>query len=271
MKKLFAFDLDGTLLNSESKFHLETIDALNKAKEKGHYLAIATGRGVASTSIFLDQFANFDFLICNNGTVVYDVKNKKTLIKSYLPKEYLYTLIEEAKRTHSFFTLSTEKKVYPYKKEGDDFSWLNEQELMDYSAQGFKSEQEIYDAIEKNGEKITQLALRNSEDKVKALAEKYRNIFKDNATCLVTNRVYFDVNPAKTDKFYGILTALEELNLTTENLVTFGDSGNDVMMIENAKFGFAMGNATPEAKAVSVEAIGHFNSDAIAKKILELI
>ena len=43
-RKLFVFDLDGTLLNSESTVSQTNLKALIAAKEKGHLLAIATGR-----------------------------------------------------------------------------------------------------------------------------------------------------------------------------------------------------------------------------------
>ena len=43
-KKLFVFDLDGTLLNSQTKIDDANVKALIQAREKGHVLAIATGR-----------------------------------------------------------------------------------------------------------------------------------------------------------------------------------------------------------------------------------
>ena len=43
-KKLFVFDLDGTLLNSQTKIDDANVKALMQAREKGHVLAIATGR-----------------------------------------------------------------------------------------------------------------------------------------------------------------------------------------------------------------------------------
>ncbi|WP_436358689.1 HAD family hydrolase [Mycoplasma sp. 480] len=271
MKKLFAFDLDGTLLRSDGTIHPETIKILKQAKSKGHYLAIATGRAIASTTIFLSQFSDFDFLVSNNGVAIYDVKNKKTTIKEFLPVELLKTLLEEAKESESFFTLSTEKNVYPFKDNSKTFSWLTEQEKMDYDEQGFKTEEEILNAIYKNNEKITQLALRNSEEKIKQLFDKYNKLIGDSYTCLLTNRVYLDVNPKNTDKFYGLKKVLELLNLTTNDLITFGDSGNDVLMIKNAYKGFAMENGTVSSKEVACEVIGNHNTDAIAKTMEKLI
>ena len=44
MKKLIALDIDGTLLNSKNMITEKTKDALIRAQEAGHILAIASGR-----------------------------------------------------------------------------------------------------------------------------------------------------------------------------------------------------------------------------------
>lgn len=41
--KMIAVDLDGTLLNSESKISKENIDAIKKAREHGIEVVVATG------------------------------------------------------------------------------------------------------------------------------------------------------------------------------------------------------------------------------------
>ncbi|EGT2099861.1 HAD hydrolase family protein, partial [Listeria monocytogenes] len=43
-RKLFAFDIDGTLLNSEKKALDSTREALAKLREQGHLVTLATGR-----------------------------------------------------------------------------------------------------------------------------------------------------------------------------------------------------------------------------------
>ncbi|ALC83896.1 hypothetical protein AM592_22105 [Bacillus gobiensis] len=42
--KMIFFDIDGTLLNHDKKILLSTKEAIQALKEKGHEVAIATGR-----------------------------------------------------------------------------------------------------------------------------------------------------------------------------------------------------------------------------------
>lgn len=46
-RKLFAFDMDGTLLAGGDYILPETLEALDEARAKGHVTAIATGRSYA--------------------------------------------------------------------------------------------------------------------------------------------------------------------------------------------------------------------------------
>ena len=43
-KKIIAVDLDGTLLNSESKISDFTTETIKKISENGHHVIITTGR-----------------------------------------------------------------------------------------------------------------------------------------------------------------------------------------------------------------------------------
>ena len=69
MKKLFCFDIDGTLrTTTDHQVPESTVKALNLLREKGHLLLVSTGRSVDSlknTHIY-DTFS-FDGYVCNSG------------------------------------------------------------------------------------------------------------------------------------------------------------------------------------------------------------
>ena len=53
-KKIFFFDLDGTLLNSEKKITPNTLNALKRFTDSGHYFCINTGRAIDSAKAVYD-------------------------------------------------------------------------------------------------------------------------------------------------------------------------------------------------------------------------
>ena len=59
MKKLFVFDIDGTLVNRSYELKQEVIDAINLLLESGHYVATCSGRSYIGSTRFLSQFKNY--------------------------------------------------------------------------------------------------------------------------------------------------------------------------------------------------------------------
>ena len=55
MNKLFIFDLDGTLLNSDNVITEESKKAIWKCKNKGGYIEYITGRGTINSRRFFYQ------------------------------------------------------------------------------------------------------------------------------------------------------------------------------------------------------------------------
>ena len=77
-KKLFSFDLDGTLLNSESKLSEENIAALEAARNKGHVLVAATGRNyIYSQLVLKEHWGLFDYYVGCNGAIVHHIHDRK--------------------------------------------------------------------------------------------------------------------------------------------------------------------------------------------------
>ena len=65
------------------------------------------------------------------------------------------------------------------------------------------------------------------------------------------SRDHFDVYPVATTKAAGISQVLQRHHIDWKDVVAFGDSPNDLEMLAAAGRGYAMGNASPEAKTLA--------------------
>lgn len=70
--KMIAVDLDGTLLNSESKISKENIDAIKKAREHGIEVVVATGRASFDVQTIFEPTGIKTWIISANGAVIHD-------------------------------------------------------------------------------------------------------------------------------------------------------------------------------------------------------
>ncbi|HXC88775.1 MAG TPA: Cof-type HAD-IIB family hydrolase [Stellaceae bacterium] len=83
-----------------------------------------------------------------------------------------------------------------------------------------------------------------------AVAAGQRDL-RGRATVLRSQPYYCDVTPPGIDKGRLVDLLAERLKLQRDDIAVLGDMGNDVEMFRRAGFAIAMGNATPEVKALA--------------------
>ncbi|MBI3970964.1 MAG: HAD family phosphatase, partial [Chloroflexi bacterium] len=81
--KLIAVDVDGTLLRSNGTVSDRTKQALSTAIERGHHLAVATGRRRRTARLVLEQLDLPYFLVASQGAAVWN--DDEILFHSHLP------------------------------------------------------------------------------------------------------------------------------------------------------------------------------------------
>ncbi|WP_406617985.1 HAD-IIB family hydrolase [Mycoplasmopsis lipophila] len=268
-KKLFAFDLDGTLLNYQNKVHPITQKALNKSNKMGNINVISTGRGLLKVIPLLEEIPNIDYCICSNGTLIYDVKNKKTYIQGKIKSEVFDFLYDFAQKNNLILTLDTPIFNGTWLPNNNFPKWMNKQQIMDMNIRKICSYEEL-NKIAHQSNDITQIALRNPKNIALENTTFIREKLKDYDVFL-TNQIYTDVNPKGISKYLGIQKVIEMLDLYPYCVYAFGDSGNDIEMLKNAYKSFAMSNGTNEIKEIASKVIGDCNSAAIGEEMLEIL
>lgn len=272
-KKIFAFDMDGTILNSNDEIPKETLDVLKIAKSKGHVLAICTGRAYFDV---LDRIKNadvFSYIICNNGTYFYDLTNKSLQIDNQLPKNIVKKIMEYAFAKQTILHFQTNVGSYRVKTWDAMPTWLSnlENNAWHFNGNGLTLREQLPKIIE--NEVVTQVAFGAIDEITKSILQECQTLKNDVQMVLnvVRGLTYLDFNPLGINKLSGLKTLAQHLNIDIKDTVAFGDSQNDLEMLSGAGYGIAMGNGTDDAKKAAKEIIGDHDSDAIAIKVKEII
>ena len=265
-RKLFVFDMDGTLITSKNEILPKTIKALKKAREQGHALAIATGRPLS----FIKKHVNiklFDYLICSNGAYYYEQKSDKIYSRNFIPQKIIEEIIKIAQTNNlPLFLSNVGDTICAMNKENEELknaiiSLWGSIKIINYN--------NAFKILEKN--QIVQLSIWSSDDKKIKDLKKYFIENNDKIEIRVANQRFLDTSPKNVSKYAAIKKILPTLQISKENVIAFGDSDNDIEMLNGASLGIAMGNATQAAKEVATEIIGDHLTPAIANKILQII
>ena len=72
--------------------------------------------------------------------------------------------------------------------------------------------------------------------------------FKNNFQVIVSGEHWLDISHINAHKGYALNIIQQELGITKEETMVFGDYNNDLKMLELANFSYAMENAHPNVK-----------------------
>ncbi|ORY76151.1 hypothetical protein LY90DRAFT_698838 [Neocallimastix californiae] len=252
--KLITTDLDGTLINPQGDISQNTRTIIKKILKKypDLHFVIATGRARPATAdvrekLGITERPNTESLLLN-GCIIYDYKGN-IIWQNTLPTEFVLQF-------HNLLK-NYPKEDYFYSSE-DDAIMFNE-EWARRSRENYHENTIVVDKEEHikkvaSGEtKINKLCfiVTDSEDNKKIKEQLIEMSKAYNLEYAYSTSFFLEFMPPQTNKGTGLTHLIQSLNISKDEVLAFGDAGNDVDLLKNAGWPVAMANGTKELKAVS--------------------
>lgn len=248
------FDIDGTLWDRHNIIPESTKEAIRLLKENGHLTFICSGR----TRIYITDenllSLGFDGILCGCGTHI-----------EYQGEDLLYYKIDDELMERSvqmFYDYNM-----PMVMEGKNLLYMDPEIISkdEYGAYLLKKLEGHTMPIRGNQKywevsKFTVL-LENTkyEEVIEALSDEYE--------FLVHGGFVMEVVPKGFSKATAMAEICDRLGVNPQNTYAFGDSANDIEMLEFAGTGIAMGNGTDVAKEHADYVTDGLHEDGIYKAL----
>ncbi len=229
-KKLLFFDIDGTLLDEKTgKIPESAIEAIKKAREHGHLAFINSGRTASFVGGEVDKI-EFDGRLCGCGTYIEyqgKVLEHRTLTKEQQDK--VIGLLRKCRidavvegRYKNYFDVPENIVVDEFRKFAENYpfpcsTW--EDETIDFD-KFFMYTTEISD--------------------LKTFFAELENDFD----FIDREGGFYEVLPKGCSKANSIRYIVDYLGMSMEDTISFGDSNNDLPMIECTNISVGMGNGS---------------------------
>ena len=107
--KIIFFDIDGTLVPLKESIRPRTVEALQKLRQNGIRICIATGRAPMEVPKF--EGVTFDALLTYNGS--YCFTQERDIFKNLIPKGDIATLRRNAAALGRPLALATDRRLVP--------------------------------------------------------------------------------------------------------------------------------------------------------------
>ena len=266
-KKLVFFDIDGTLLNDKKTINYSTISIIHELQKKEFIFCLATGRGLTEGILELaNQLSLSDYLILANGNYIWDIKNQNLItLGSTISKEIVLWFVEQAKLYKRQLNLFFEDGSINYFYFGDNINIdIKEPKffIIGPMIYNFSHIDELNELLSKS---IVHVGIKAEPDVIQKIYNSFLETeFKNLVKISTVSDIFLEVESIGVSKWLGIQFIQRKLGISNDNTYAFGDSLNDLDMLENVGNPICMGNSDPLLKEKMKVIIGDNNSDAIA-------
>ncbi|MGM0215098.1 Cof-type HAD-IIB family hydrolase [Enterococcus sp. AZ109] len=278
MIKAIFFDIDGTLVTKQSKALYSTRLAIQKAREKGILVGVATGRGPVHLAERMDHLV-VDMYVTYNGQLVY--QGNEDIYQHPFEPEVLKEIVTFADQEHRQIIFGARRRVDgSYIMRLSQVGWVKRIAaimprwfpvrttkglLQSFSPNRSKGRYSRLSILE---EPIYQCVLFSAESETEKLSHHLPNV-----TFQRSNPYSVDIIPKGGSKLLGIHKFLEANNIDPSEVIAFGDHLNDLEMLEGVGIGVAMGNGQDETKEYADYVTDTNENDGIYKalKYFEII
>lgn len=236
MIKLIISDMDGCLLNDKKEIPHDMYEIIDALAEKQIAFAIASGRQVENIQEKFTPYVDSMYFLGENGSIV--KHGKKTIYESILVPEDVKLLVE---------TIRSMEGVYPIVCGSSGAYYDSEVPIVYDKAKFFYANLFKVDDILQVTENISKIAIVdtiNPETNIYPKLQPYADRFQ--IAC--SGDVWVDINNLGENKGRAVAQLQNILGVSREETMVFGDFLNDLAMMEQADYSYAMINGHPQLK-----------------------
>ncbi len=260
--KLIAADLDDTLLNDQLQVSSRNRRAFSLAQEKGLKVTIATGRMYRSA---LRVAADLDIkgpIITYQGALVKGAADGKIFFHRPVPLEFAKDVLAEGYKAGVHMNIYLDDQLY--------VDHLTE-EAQFYVNQAKVDVFEVGNLINFLNKEPTKVLYMGESSMLDDLQKQLKERFKDELYITKSKPYYLEFMHPKATKMHGLAAVAKHFNILPEEIIAFGDSYNDIEMLEYAGLGVAMGNSPQDIKNVADLVTETNNNDGVADVIEKFV
>ncbi|SDC05066.1 hypothetical protein SAMN05421734_10412 [Pelagirhabdus alkalitolerans] len=249
MIKLFATDLDGTLLKENKYITEKDQNMLRQLYQQGIEIAFATGRSDSEILRLFEQIGIKGHRVSQNGTFVYS-KNDDTISERHFKQDISLQLIDEIEGLHLPYFVSTKHDIF-----FTEHSPFIEQ-IQGLFHSKLKHLPNLNDAIS-NGLKPSKFMVLGETEPLKVIQKQMSTKFNHEMESFLSDPRCIDIVPSGVNKANGLEHLMRHLEIEKQDIAVVGDSYNDIPMLNMTENSYVMTSAATDVKVHASSEVQH--------------
>lgn len=238
--KLIAIDIDDTLITNEGNIPQRVVNTIQKAKDIGIHVVLATGRIKTGAQRYYEKLGLDTLFITAGGAEVYDVGGKG-----------LYLRPVDTNLIKKILTYSYEKGLHPQVYIDGELVYRDKNKYAlkyeeSYGLPGIV----MPDIMEKEQIVTPKVLIVLDEDKNMSVKKDLQKLFPTLAI-VRSKPMYIELAHRDVSKGEALKFVAEYYNVKPEQIIAVGDSEIDISMLKFAGLGVCVSNAHDDVKKVA--------------------
>jgi Cof subfamily protein (haloacid dehalogenase superfamily) len=233
--QLLALDLDGTLLrHGRARPTSRVMRALEKWRDCGNHIVVATGRVTSSIPSFVQDVSTTGHIVCSNGAVICDSEDMSPLQIETLTTSEVRGLLSLADSHLRHATVRLESPFALYQVVGP---------AVENGAHNILS---VARSLHNTAEAFAIVKVTLRWDSTRYLHEQSRlNEYSSSRQCMsltIADDWTIDIANSRATKARGVCSVAKTLGMTSSQVIAIGDMPNDYSLLDWAGRGYLLDN-----------------------------
>ncbi len=263
--RLIALDMDGTTLqNDHESISPRTEKALRSAISRGILVVPATGRLECLLPPSVMGIGGIRYAVASNGAIIYDLQSGDVMHSSYLTQDKTMELLHELKPENTLIEIFQNGKIIAEKQSlnsalTDHIPVFRRNLLLDFHI----LVDSLPEHIREHGDRIEKINLSFVDpERREGLWKQLTDLGEVVLTSSIPDNI--EINEIHANKGSALKRLCDSLDIAPQEVMAFGDNGNDIEMLKYADWSFAPANGTDAAKAAAKRVTAANDEDGVA-------
>ena len=264
--KLASFDIDGTIFEN-NQVSDKVGKALTLLRDKGFIMTLSTGRGRHIIPPCVEELGVFDYGVLGNGAIVYDFKSETEIYSKSFDKELAVKMLEIVSSITDFYYVAFKHYsllTSPLRK------WFCEHGMIEVDSQVHIKNDNHIEHIKDSADDVYKIGCFFDSQETCENGSKLLSEQQDNVETTTISGTELELVPKGINKANGMAALADRLNIGFENVIAFGDNGNDVELLEKVGFAVVVANGVKDALDIADYIAPSVHEDGVAEAIKTL-
>lgn len=258
--KIVAFDLDDTLLHNDLTISAYTVSIFQELSRCGWTVVPASGRARDSMLPFVRSLGCVDWFISCNGAEIWNAHTGDSV-------------------SQVFFSADTGRQISLFAEENNCYAQTYDDRHFYYSDESEWAVRYARSSMLKGfcvgplsayiHEERSKILLMDTEERIASLLIKARERFSSVASVTCSKPYFLEFNPLEATKGKALNRLCSLIGIPITETVCFGDSLNDLSMLNAAGTGVAVANARPEVRDMCDDVCDTNEHDGVAHYLFD--